>query len=199
MYLSHHPVKGLLLAALLACPTLANAEASTINGTTPPQAERQAGDTQEEAIWKELEQRPWVRDGNVEAERILYSFTDMNCPYCRELWEETRPWVEAGIVQIRHIPVGILEADSPMKAMSLMAADDPERALADHYRGVALKPLDELPPELELALYRNHQLMEGLGLVATPALVYRQDGQLLQAQGVPSIERLEEIMGSPRP
>ncbi|MBB3142090.1 thiol:disulfide interchange protein DsbG [Halomonas organivorans] len=148
--------------------------------------------------WGDLEQSAWIADGASDAERIVYVFTDPNCPYCRQFWQAARPWVEAGKVQLRHVMVGILAADSPRKAVSLLAADDPSAALADHERGDTVEVLDALPRPLELALQENHNLMDGLGLVATPGLVYRLDGRLQTAQGMPDEGRLEAILG-PRP
>lgn len=153
---------------------------------------------QEAEAWAELESSAWIADGATDAERRVYVFTDPNCPYCRRFWQAARPWVEAGRVQLRHVMVGILERDSPRLAISLLGAEDPAAALAAHEAGTPVEPLDALPRRWELALQDNHDLMESLGLVATPGLAYRVDGRLQTAQGMPSEERLTEILG-PRP
>ncbi|MDN3558234.1 thiol:disulfide interchange protein DsbG [Halomonas maura] len=140
----------------------------------------------------------WIADGRDDAERIVYVFTDPNCPYCRRFFRAARPWVEAGEVQLRHVMVGILERDSPRLAISLLAADDPSAALAAHEAGTPVEPLDALPRHWELALQENHALMERLGLVATPGLVYRDEDRLATAQGMPSEAALTKILG-PRP
>ena len=158
---------------------------------------------QDAETWGELERSAWIADGRDDAERIVYVFTDPNCPYCRQFWQAARPWVEAGRVQLRHVMVGILAADSPRKAVSLLAADDPAAALADHQRGDTIAIRDALPRRLELALQENHNLMDDLGLVATPGIVYRPNdpqggGRLETAQGMPQEDTLAEILG-PRP
>ncbi|UGA40271.1 thiol:disulfide interchange protein DsbG [Chromobacterium haemolyticum] len=60
------------------------------------------------ALWRQLETSHWIADGKTGAQRVIYTFTDPNCPYCRQLWRDARPWVQAGKVQIRHILVGLL-------------------------------------------------------------------------------------------
>ena len=59
-------------------------------------------------LWDDLESARWIADGKPEAPRIAYVFTDPNCPYCNQLWRETRPLVQAGQLQLRHILVGML-------------------------------------------------------------------------------------------
>lgn len=56
----------------------------------------------EQGAWDSLEAAGWVGDGRPDAEHIVYVFTDANCPFCNQLWTSARPWVEAGMVQLRH-------------------------------------------------------------------------------------------------
>lgn len=167
------------------------------NLSTAP-LERLVRAPQEAETWQALKDSAWIADGRDDAERIVYVFTDPNCPYCRRFWQAARPWVAAGEVQLRHVMVGILERDSPRLAISLLAADDPSAALAAHEAGTPVEPLDALPRQQEVRLQENHALMENLGLYATPGLVYRDGGRLATAQGMPREEMLTEILG-PRP
>lgn len=146
-------------------------------------------------LWSALEQSAWVADGDAKAARIVYVFTDPNCPYCNKLWADARPWVETGKVQLRHIPVGILTASSEGKAAAILAASDPAKALHDHEAGHVAsntralaagerKPLDErgiqpladIPAEIAARLNANETLMAQWGLRATPAIVWREEG-----------------------
>lgn len=155
---------------------------------------------QEAEVWQELEQSHWIRDGDPDAERILYTFTDPNCPYCARFHEQSRPWVEAGRVQLRHVMVGILRQDSPAKAAALLGADDPVAALQQHQDSDAGIEASPQPREIEERVRANNQLFEGLGLMATPTTYFRRDdGRLEQVQGAPDEARLIEMMGSPRP
>ncbi|MGQ7245839.1 thiol:disulfide interchange protein DsbG [Halomonas sp. V046] len=168
------------------------------NLSTAP-LERLVQGPQDARTWQELGDSAWIADGDADAERIVYVFTDPNCPYCRRLWQESRPWVEAGRVQLRHVMVGILDPQSPRQAISMLAADDPSAVLAAHESGTPVTVMDKLPRHLEEQLQGNHQLFRGFGMIATPGVVYRRDGQLEMTQGLPEPDQLDVIMGSPRP
>ncbi|MNL31852.1 Thiol:disulfide interchange protein DsbG precursor [compost metagenome] len=126
-------------------------------------------------------------------------FSDPNCPYCNMFWEQARPWVKAGKVQLRHIMVGIIREDSPGKSAALLAAKDPQKALQDHEsagKASTLKALKEVPPAIQAKLAANMQLMEDLELQATPAIFYMDSkGELQQQQGAPSPDKLAKILG----
>jgi len=177
--------------------TLLDAQGNDLSAAPLDEHVRRA---QEAEVWQTLEESHWIRDGDPDAERILYTFTDPNCPYCARFREQSRPWVEAGRVQLRHIMVGILESDSPAKAAALLGADDPPRALQAHQRSDSGIAASAQPREIEEQVRANNQLFEGLGLMATPTTYYRgDDGRLEQVQGAPQEARLIEMMGSPRP
>ncbi|WP_253272865.1 thiol:disulfide interchange protein DsbG [Halomonas sp. PR-M31] len=43
---------------------------------------RLVGGPQDAALWQQLEKSTWIADGDDDAKRVLYTFTDPNCPYC---------------------------------------------------------------------------------------------------------------------
>ena len=109
----------------------------------------------------------------------------------------TRPWVKAGKVKLRHIMVGIIREDSPGKSAALLAAKDPQKALADHEKSgkdSSLNALKDVPPAIQAKLAANMQLMEDP--TATPAIFHMDDkGQLQQQQGASSPDKLVNILG----
>ena len=152
-----------------------------------------------ERTWKQLEASAWIADGAKSAPRVIYTFTDPNCPYCNKLWNDARPWVKAGKVQIRHVVVAILGPTSPGKAAALLSAPDPQAALTQHeqqHSGGGLKPLAQISPKVTAQLDANHKLMQQLGFAATPAILYKDDdGYLKGMTGAPSADMLNRIMG----
>jgi thiol:disulfide interchange protein DsbG len=150
-------------------------------------------------VWAKMEGSNWIADGSKDAPRIVYLFSDPNCPYCNMFWEQARPWVKAGKVQLRHIMVGIIREDSPGKSAALLASKDPQKALAEHEKAgkeSTLKPLTSVPAAIQAKLADNMQLMEDLELSATPAIFYMDDkGALQQQQGAPSPDKLVKILG----
>lgn len=150
--------------------------------------------------WQALENSHWVRDGSSTAPRIVYTFTDPNCPYCQKLWKSARPWVESGEVQLRHILVGILKADSYGKAAAILSISDPdaqskqlEKASIFHTVKVLANPTKDVANMLS----KNHQTMVALGARATPATFYKnQKGELKTQVGLPPKSLMAEIFGA---
>ncbi|GEN27013.1 thiol:disulfide interchange protein DsbG [Halovibrio variabilis] len=158
----------------------------------------------EAQTWQLLSESHWIQDGDVDAPRVIYTFTDANCPYCRQFWQETRPWVDAGEVQLRHIMVGILAPDSPGKAAAILGADDPAATLHAHESGQEEIEASAQPREIEEQVYANNQLFEELGLYATPTSVFQRGTEngnvrIERIQGMPSDERMIDMMGSEAP
>jgi len=150
-------------------------------------------------IWAKMEKTAWIQDGKADAPRIVYLFSDPNCPYCNMFWQQARPWVDSGKVQLRHIMVGIIRPDSPGKSAALLSAKDPAKALQDHEsagKASTLKALDTIPEPTQKQLAANQALMEEMGLGATPAIFYQDEqGQLQSQQGAPRPEMLGKILG----
>ncbi|MBT9569441.1 MAG: thiol:disulfide interchange protein DsbG [Thiobacillus sp.] len=150
-------------------------------------------------VWKDLEKSTWVTDGKSTAPRVVYAFTDPNCPYCNKFWNDARPWVTSGKVQVRHIMVGILGPTSPGKAAAILAAKDPQAALAQHEKNHAqggIKPLGQIPAKTRAQLAANEKLMQAVGAQATPTILYKDaSGNLQKMQGAPSGEMLTRILG----
>lgn len=150
-------------------------------------------------VWAKLDKTAWIADGKADAPRVVYLFSDPNCPYCNMFWQQARPWVDSGKVQLRHIMVGIIRADSPAKSAALLASADPQKALQAHEsagKASTLKPLAKIPAQVQAKLDANLALMEELGLSVTPAIFYLDDkGQLQTQQGAPRPEMLGKILG----
>lgn len=159
--------------------------------------------------WDTVQGTHWVGDGSAKAARVVYMFTDPNCPYCNKLWADARPWVEAGKVQLRHILVGVIRPDSAGKAAAVLASKDPAAALAAHSKlhgsgriqpvdGRGLQPLKDIPVNIRTQLATNQHAMVQLGLSATPALVWKDaQGEVHTLTGAPE-GKLAEVFG-PKP
>jgi thiol:disulfide interchange protein DsbG len=150
-------------------------------------------------VWAKMENSAWIADGSKTAPRVVYLFSDPNCPYCNMFWEQARPWVNSGKVQLRHIMVGIISETSPAKAAALLADKSPENTLQAHEKAgksSSLKPLANIPKDIQTKLDDNQQLMTDLGLSATPSIFYLDDqGHMQQQQGAPRPEMLQRILG----
>jgi len=153
--------------------------------------------------WELLEKSHWVRDGAEDAERVVYTFIDPNCPYCHQFWRAYQPWVDAGKVQVRHVIVGILGRDSKPKAASLLSAKDPSKALQDHNQGFekgGINAAKSVSPEIEKQIDANQRIMRQLGVSATPVTFYQDaNGSVNVREGAPPAQEMPLIMGSKKP
>lgn len=152
--------------------------------------------------WPQLEDSNWVQDGSSDAETIIYTFTDPNCPYCYRFRQQAAPWIEAGEVQLRHILVGILKEDSLTKAATILGSENPEAALHDHqasYQQGGIEVDRKLVSAAHMEVKANNRLMQELGLRATPSTLYKDDdGKVVMVQGLPNPQALKRMMG-PKP
>lgn len=152
-----------------------------------------------EQAWSRVQGSHWVADGKADAPRIVYAFSDPNCPYCNHFWEAARPWVDAGKVQIRQILVGVIREDSPNKAAAILGATAPEAALQENERNFAkggIKPLPSVPAAVATQLRANEELMLDLGFQGTPGILFKDaDGSVQMRSGLPQGEDLETVLG----
>ncbi|MFJ5296975.1 thiol:disulfide interchange protein DsbG [Pseudomonas sp. NPDC088368] len=150
-------------------------------------------------MWSQMENSTWIADGAKTAPKVIYLFSDANCPYCNMFWEQARPWVKSGKVQLRHIMVGVIREDSAAKAATLLADANPETALQKHEQAgqsSTLKAMSTIPKDIQAKLDANMKLMTDLGLSATPSIFYKDAaGHLQQQQGAPRPEVLAKMMG----
>jgi thiol:disulfide interchange protein DsbG len=153
----------------------------------------------DDAAWTKLEAATWVQDGDPNAPRLIYTFTDPNCPYCNRFWLAARPWIETGKVQLRHVMVGVIRKDSLTKAAAILQARSPQEALTQNERKHAdggIAPLDMIDEKTSGKLDRNASLMTELGFGGTPAIVFKtQDGKIGTYAGMPSAAQLEQMLG----
>lgn len=140
--------------------------------------------------WNSFAETHWVAEGDPAADKVIYAFMDPNCPYCAAFWERAQPYLKKGGVQLRHIMVGLLREDSPAKAATILAADDPAAALARHERsmkqgGVEADPA--VPARFLKQVEENTRFMRDLSIRATPTIVFKDSqGRVQQVQGLPS-------------
>lgn len=150
-------------------------------------------------LWKQMEKASWIQDGKADAPRTIYVFADPFCPYCHQFWQQSRPWVDAGKVQIRTLMVGVIKPESRVTAAAIMAAQDPAKTWRDFEQSGGKMALDipaAIPPEQAKALNINQKLMDELGANATPAIYYMNDAnELQQVVGLPDAEKLAVMMG----
>ncbi|AST69592.1 thiol:disulfide interchange protein DsbG [Kosakonia cowanii] len=150
-------------------------------------------------LWKRMEKADWILDGQKTAPRVVYVFADPYCPYCKQFWQQARPWVESGKVQIRTLMVGVIKPESPAAAAAILSAKDPAKSWHEYEQSngkMTLALPKTIPPAIMRSLNLNQKIMDDLGANATPAIYYMNEENVLQqAVGLPDAEKLKTIMG----
>lgn len=154
--------------------------------------------TKARQTWAELASSHWVADGDNSAPTTIYAFYDPNCPYCQAFREAASPWIQSGQVQLRHILVGVLTPSSLPKAATILGAVNPHTAymqnVAQHkHGGIAVQESARIRGEPQVQA--NNQLMQKLGVPATPGIFYKDaEGKLQRHLGMPPTHTLNLMM-----
>ncbi|APZ43530.1 thiol:disulfide interchange protein DsbG [Acidihalobacter ferrooxydans] len=186
--MKHSPLIRHWFAALALCTLLF--------GAMPAHADETA-----KTLLSKIDQATWITEGH--GPRLLYIFFDPNCPFCHKLFKELRPHVEAGKVEVRWIPVGILTSSSQGKAAAMLEAKDPLKALYKNEQGwnTGPTPGGGLTPELHasravlMKLNINAALLSSSGAPGVPLTVFRADnGKDYSFPGAPDAQQLAAIL-----
>jgi thiol:disulfide interchange protein DsbG len=144
-----------------------------------------------------------VDEGDAKA-APLYVFADPNCSYCNHLWNDLRPFVQAGQVRVHWAMVSFLKQSSAGRATAILAAKDRLAALtqdeskfdkADEEGGIPAQ--DPMPAEVRAALVAHGNEMGDAGGQGTPLLVFRTGGKWYSLEGLPS--DLKAFIGALQP
>jgi len=120
--------------------------------------------------------------------RVMYTFEDPNCAFCRELQKEMMKLTD---VTIYTFLWPILSPDSIEKSRAVWCSKDRAKAWDDLMsRGVA----PQASAKCDVPFDKNHELAQRFGIRGTPA-IYLADGRQVGAGYVPAAE-LEQALNS---
>ncbi|MHC1479500.1 thiol:disulfide interchange protein DsbG [Frateuria aurantia] len=153
------------------------------------------------SLWESLQQTHWVAEGSDHPKRIVYVFTDTECPYCHRLWQATQPYLQQGDVQIRNIIVAVIAPESLGRGAAVLSAADPHAtylAHEQHFRNNSPVPvLKDVPTDVKRKIAENEALMDKLQIEGTPTVLYKDaGGSIRMVPGMPSQDTLKSIFGS---
>ena len=129
-----------------------------------------------EATWSELGAATWIAQGSTHPKRIVYVFTDTECPYCHKLWQAIQPMLAGGNVQVRYVMVAVIAPQSLNRAAAILDARDPKAALQQHeasFGHSSVQPETTVPAATAKRIAANVALMDKLGIQGTPATVHK--------------------------
>jgi thiol:disulfide interchange protein DsbG len=149
-------------------------------------------------LMQRLDRAKWIGTGAKSTERVVYVFTDPDCPFCNDLWKAMQK-VRAPEVQIRYLLVAVIDADSKGKDAAILEAKDPVAALETSERNFehgGIAPKSPALPQTTETISFNGDLMGALHIFGTPGLVYQDEqGQVKVFAGMPDAAQLRTIVG----
>ena len=132
---------------------------------------------QRDMLWRTAGTLDYVEEGT--GKKIVYAVVDPMCPYCHQLYRQTREAVAAGQVTVRWLPVAILADRSKGLGAALYGASDRKQGLAQLMAG-ELEPVRvEMPAAQSMA--RNLLLLRDSGHTGVPFVIHEDaDGVRLE-------------------
>jgi thiol:disulfide interchange protein DsbG len=125
-------------------------------------------------LMQRLERANWIAAGSKSSARVVYVFTDPDCPFCNDLWKALRT-ARAPDVQIRYLLVAVIDADSRRKDAAILESKDPAATLAKHERNYdpgGIAPQATVQSQTSETISVNEALMAALQIYGTPGMVY---------------------------
>ena len=149
-------------------------------------------------LMQRLDRATWIASGAKSSERVVYVFTDADCPYCNDLWKAMHT-ARAPDVQIRYLLVAVIDADSKGKAGAILESKDRAATLDQaerNYDHGGIAPKATLLPTTSEAISFNGDLMGALHIFGTPGLIYLDEhNQVKVFAGMPDAAQLRQIVG----
>jgi len=149
-------------------------------------------------LMQRLDRAHWISAGAKSPGRVVYVFTDPNCPYCNDLWKAMRT-ARAADVQIRYLLVAVISPDSKGKDAAILESADPATAFDRSERNFekgGIPPKAKWQPATTEAISANEALMLALHIYGTPGLVYLgEPNEVRVFAGMPDAGQLRAIVG----
>jgi len=169
---------------------LTREQVSKIDGAVPTMVVEKEGTKTLEAAAKAdvllgVEHSSFGITGDPAAPRLWMIF-DPYCSYSVRAFDELRPYVAAGRIQLAIIPISILDYEtngqSTPAAESLLSQHPARMAEAWDHQNFRTSASPEAPSLLQ----KNNRIAEEIGLKGTPTLVWRKsDGTAGEIDGIP--------------
>ncbi|BAU49686.1 dihydroneopterin aldolase [Sulfurifustis variabilis] len=152
-----------------------------------------------EAVLADLPKATWIADGG--GRRVVYIFFDPNCPSCQLLYRNLRTFVASHNLQVRWIPVAVVDATSLGKAAAILQVPDRRAALRrneERYQSETFSGgiEEEIPSdETEQQLRANELLLNRLDVPVVPTMLFpSRDGRAVIIQGALSPLALGKVL-----
>jgi protein-disulfide isomerase len=112
-------------------PAAAPQQAASKKSDKPAQDTKKSGKS--EIFYSIVEQADWFSVGNANAPYI-YIFMNPTCEHCIAYWNDLKPHIDSGAIQLRILPFGS-SADNKTASAALLSVSDPVKAWGSYTGG----------------------------------------------------------------
>ena len=151
-----------------------------------------------DAVLADAPKATWIAEG--QGARVVYIFFDPNCPSCQLLYKNLRSFIDSHDLQLRWIPVAVVNVTSLGRVAAILEAPDPVVALRrneEHYDAQAYAGgiAEDIPStDTERKVRANERLLNGLDIPVVPSMLFAaKDGQTILIQGALSPLALRKV------
>lgn len=142
--------------------------------------------TPADAVLAVIAKTTWIAEGK--SKQIIYIFFDPNCAGCHFLYKSLRPFIRSQQVQVRWIPVAVVNATSLGKAAAILQATSPMDALSMNEKRYRPENggIDEAiaEPHTEASIHANTRLLMQLPIPVIPTMLFADaQGRAVLIQG----------------
>lgn len=172
--------------------------AFTVLWSTTASADAVASSSRADNVLAGVSKATWIPEG--EGRRVVYIFFDPNCPSCQLLYRNLRSFIGSHDLQLRWIPVAVVDVTSAGKAAAILQAPDPPEALrrneerydAQAYAGGVTEDIPSADTERKVRA--NERLLNGLEIPVVPSLLFAgKDSRAVLIQGALSPLALRKV------
>lgn len=152
------------------------------------------GQSKSDLLLQQVEDGNWFKLGSDKAP-VVYSFIDPQCHHCHDFLKTVRDgkYIEDGKIQLRLLPVGIVNEESILQSAALLIDSNPGAKLfeaIDGKKGAIPAPLDINTQSVQ----QNLSIMQAWKLKATPFIIYKdKTGKVKIINGTP--QDIKELVG----
>lgn len=153
---------------------------------TPPSTSTVAQLSAGEQLLNEVNRSSWIAFGNTLG-RALTVFMDPNCDHCHIFFKQLQPYVAAGKIYLRVIPVSVITQESRGDMINILSGSDPAASWTAKIAGQPIPAPAQINPQAESSLAANNAIFGRWKLGVTPYSIYRTNsGEIKVLAGEPT-------------
>ena len=153
------------------------------------------------AAYSKIAQTHWFSEGKLSAPHKLYAVIDPNCIFCHHFYEAVQPLIKSGQLTVRWLVIGFLKPSSPAKAITILNASNPAKAMAQNEASFNEKTEEggiketKKPTATEKAkLDFNNKFAQSLQIMQTPTIFYKTDSGQTHMQAGYNPKTLKQLI-----